>query len=171
MYAVVGKILSVLEDLDRYVFDKMDPNTNCLDVLAAKIWGSCQPGQGVTSQDEAVVSILCEWAVTNNRYINVFLCRLFLCAKVTFCNNSPPPPLYPSFQQTFLCSVKTKKLIVLNRYFKKNHKQVVLSSSCLIHISMYNTNKHRGCLTEICLSRFLAPFIWDSFDGKIFIKP
>ena len=50
MYAVVGKILSVLEDLDRYVFDKMDPNTNCLDVLAAKIWGPCQPGQGVSSQ-------------------------------------------------------------------------------------------------------------------------
>ena len=50
MYAVVGKILSVLEDLDRYVFDKMDPNTNCLDVLAAKIWGPCHPGQGVSSQ-------------------------------------------------------------------------------------------------------------------------
>ena len=50
MYAVVGKILSVLEDLDRYVFDKMDPNTNCLDVLAAKIWGPCQPGNGVSSQ-------------------------------------------------------------------------------------------------------------------------
>jgi len=67
LYGVVGKILSVLEDLDRYVFDRMDPNSNCLDTLAAKIWGPPQSGQGVTSQDEAVVSILCEWAVTNNR--------------------------------------------------------------------------------------------------------
>ena len=50
LYGVVGKILSVLEDLDRYVFDKLDPNTNCIDVLAAKIWGPCQPGQVISTQ-------------------------------------------------------------------------------------------------------------------------
>ena len=50
LYGVVGKILSVLEELDKYVFDKLDPNTNCIDVLAAKIWGPCQPGQAVSSQ-------------------------------------------------------------------------------------------------------------------------
>ena len=41
----------MLEELDRYVFDRMDPNTNCLDNLAAKIWGPVQSGhQGVTPQ-------------------------------------------------------------------------------------------------------------------------
>ena len=57
LYGVVGKILSVLEELDKYVFDKLDPNTNCIDVLAAKIWGPCQPGQAVSSQVKKIVLI------------------------------------------------------------------------------------------------------------------
>jgi len=71
--AVVGKILSVLEELDRFVFDKND-SSNCMDVLYNRIWspnqpepGSFQSGPGIQPDDEAVVTILCEWAVTNKR--------------------------------------------------------------------------------------------------------
>ena len=48
---VVGKILGVLEELDRFVFDKNDPNSNCLDALASRIWGPIStPGQGLTAE-------------------------------------------------------------------------------------------------------------------------
>jgi len=64
-YGTVGKILSVLEELDRFVFDRSD-SSNCVDVLHTKLWGEAS-GQGVSAEDEAVVNILCQWAVTNNR--------------------------------------------------------------------------------------------------------
>lgn len=49
--SVVGKILSVLEELDRFLFDKNDPNSNCLDALATRIWGPLNaPGQGLTTE-------------------------------------------------------------------------------------------------------------------------
>jgi mediator of RNA polymerase II transcription subunit 12 len=63
---VVGKILSVLEELDRFVFDKND-SSNCLDVLYNRVWSGCQSGQGLQPDDEAVVTMLCEWSVTSNR--------------------------------------------------------------------------------------------------------
>jgi hypothetical protein len=49
--SVVGKILAVLEELDRFLFDKNDPNTNCLDALAGRIWGPLNtPGHGLTTE-------------------------------------------------------------------------------------------------------------------------
>ncbi len=48
---MVGKILGVLEELDRFVFDKNDPNSNCLDALATRMWGPLNtPGHGLTSE-------------------------------------------------------------------------------------------------------------------------
>ena len=68
--SAVGKTLGVLEELDRFVFDRSD-SSNCLDVLAGRLWGEGGAGQSgpglVTQQDEAVVLILCQWAVTSNR--------------------------------------------------------------------------------------------------------
>jgi hypothetical protein len=44
-------ILGVLEELDRFVFDKNDPNSNCLDALASRIWGPLNTGgQGLTTE-------------------------------------------------------------------------------------------------------------------------
>ena len=62
----VGKVLSVLEELDRFLFDRSD-SSNCLDQLHGRLWGEVQAGQGVSAEDEAVVLILCEWAVSSQR--------------------------------------------------------------------------------------------------------
>ena len=43
--AVVGKILSVLEELDRFVFNKNN-SSNCMDVLYNRIWSPNQPEPG-----------------------------------------------------------------------------------------------------------------------------
>ena len=37
-YATVGKILTVLEELDRYSFDS-NTKDSCMDVLHKKVWG------------------------------------------------------------------------------------------------------------------------------------
>ncbi len=43
--------VGVLEELDRFVFDKNDPNSNCLDALASRIWGPLNTGgQGLTTE-------------------------------------------------------------------------------------------------------------------------
>ena len=66
-YTTVGKILSVLEELDRFLFDRAD-SANCLDQLHGRLWGDGQQQQGgVGAEDEAVVLTLCEWAVTSQR--------------------------------------------------------------------------------------------------------
>ena len=49
--SVVGKILAVLEELDRFLFDKYDPTSKCLDALATRIWGPINsPGHGLTTE-------------------------------------------------------------------------------------------------------------------------
>ena len=64
-HSTVGKILTVL---DRFSFDS-STNDNCMDVLHKKVWGELpsNTGAGVSVEDEAVVMILCQWAVTNKR--------------------------------------------------------------------------------------------------------
>ena len=64
-HSTVGKILTVL---DRFSFDS-STNDNCMDVLHKKVWDELpsNTGAGVSVEDEAVVMILCQWAVTNKR--------------------------------------------------------------------------------------------------------
>ena len=64
-HSTVGKILTVL---DRFSFYS-STNNNCMDVLHKKVWGELpsNTGAGVSVEDEAVVMILCQWAVTNKR--------------------------------------------------------------------------------------------------------
>ena len=65
--SAVGKILTVLEELDRFSFDSSTKD-NCMDVLHKKVWGELPSNtNGVSVEDEAVVMILCQWAVTNKR--------------------------------------------------------------------------------------------------------
>ena len=67
-HSTVGKILTVFEELDRFSFDSSTKD-NCMDVLHKKVWGDLpsNTGAGVSVEDEAVVMILCQWAVTNKR--------------------------------------------------------------------------------------------------------
>ena len=67
-YATVGKVLTVLEELDRFSFDSSTKDS-CMDVLHKKVWGdvSSHVSGHVSPEDEAVVVILCQWAVTNKR--------------------------------------------------------------------------------------------------------
>ena len=67
-HSTVGKVLTVLEELDRFSFDSSTKD-NCMDVLHKKVWGDLpsNPGAGVSVEDEAVVMILCQWAVTVKR--------------------------------------------------------------------------------------------------------
>lgn len=73
-----SKVLAALDALDRHSFDRMDA-TNSLDTLYAKIFTA--PPKETTSnerenvkteynpqQDSAVVDILCEWAVSAERW-------------------------------------------------------------------------------------------------------
>ncbi|KAJ9582558.1 hypothetical protein L9F63_003116, partial [Diploptera punctata] len=73
-----SKVLTALDALDRHSFDRMDAN-NSLDTLYAKIFsppGTKEPTNEQSRdnradytllQDEAVVQILCEWAVSSQR--------------------------------------------------------------------------------------------------------
>ena len=65
-HSTVGKILTVLEEVDRFSFDSSTKD-NCMDVLNKKVWGELPQGGGVSAEDEAVVMILCQWAVINKR--------------------------------------------------------------------------------------------------------
>ena len=79
-YATVGKILTVLEELDRFSFDSSTKDS-CMDVLHKKVWGdlSTHVTGSVSAEDEAVVMILCQWAVTNKRSGDH---RAFIAAKL-----------------------------------------------------------------------------------------
>lgn len=83
------KVLAALDALDRHRFDKMDSN-NSLDTLYSKIFtapvgktestssnstpnanaveGKDKCSDYNVSQDEAIIQILCEWAVSNERF-------------------------------------------------------------------------------------------------------
>lgn len=63
-YATLGKILTVLEELDRFSFDSSTKDS-CMDVLHKKVWGDVSGHVSPEDEDEAVVVILCQWAVTN----------------------------------------------------------------------------------------------------------
>lgn len=72
-----AKILATLDALDGHSFDRVDSN-NCLDSLYAKIFapvGVAKDSDGretkaaySASQDTAIVQILCEWAVSTQRW-------------------------------------------------------------------------------------------------------
>ncbi|KAI5713129.1 hypothetical protein M8J76_012279 [Diaphorina citri] len=79
----INKILGVLDALDRHAFERVDAN-NSLDTLYSKVFlppgtkenaQNQQPSEEVANkndytvqQDEAVVHILCEWAVSGLRF-------------------------------------------------------------------------------------------------------
>uniref|UniRef100_A0A4W3I3F4 Mediator complex subunit 12L n=1 Tax=Callorhinchus milii TaxID=7868 RepID=A0A4W3I3F4_CALMI len=64
----ISKVLHTLEVLDRHCFDRSD-SSNSLDTLYHKIFGPSQSkdSQEIAPNDEAVVTLLCEWAVSCQR--------------------------------------------------------------------------------------------------------
>ena len=69
---MVNTILTVLEELDSYVFEKLDPPTNCLDSLYTRLFtpvssSSSSNPQEIVERDSQVVLTLCEWATTDQR--------------------------------------------------------------------------------------------------------
>ncbi|KAI1305889.1 Mediator of RNA polymerase II transcription subunit 12-like protein [Halotydeus destructor] len=70
---VTSKLLSILDSLDKHAFDRWDEK-NSIDGLYSKLFQqiSVAPAndkevQGVLTEDETVVKLLCEWAVTTKR--------------------------------------------------------------------------------------------------------
>ncbi|XP_008193999.1 mediator of RNA polymerase II transcription subunit 12 isoform X1 [Tribolium castaneum] len=57
---ITNRVLAALDALDRHRFDKMD-STNSLDTLYTKVFG------GNSDQENSVVKLLCEWAVSPER--------------------------------------------------------------------------------------------------------
>lgn len=73
--STIQQVLNALDALDRHNFDKVDIN-NSLDSLYAKVFPSLGNKEKCSSynslseilvQDEAIVRLLCEWAVTTKR--------------------------------------------------------------------------------------------------------
>uniref|UniRef100_A0A4W3I3C4 Mediator complex subunit 12L n=1 Tax=Callorhinchus milii TaxID=7868 RepID=A0A4W3I3C4_CALMI len=65
----ISKVLHTLEVLDRHCFDRSD-SSNSLDTLYHKIFGPSQSKDSqeqIAPNDEAVVTLLCEWAVSCQR--------------------------------------------------------------------------------------------------------
>ncbi|KAM4040632.1 mediator of RNA polymerase II transcription subunit 12-like protein isoform 2-T4 [Anomaloglossus baeobatrachus] len=64
----ISRVLHTLEVLDRHCFDRLD-SSNSLDTLYYKIFCTNQnkDSQQVPPSDEAVVTLLCEWAVSCKR--------------------------------------------------------------------------------------------------------
>ncbi|KAM3930465.1 mediator of RNA polymerase II transcription subunit 12-like protein [Leptodactylus fuscus] len=64
----ISRVLHTLEVLDRHCFDRLD-SSNSLDTLYYKIFCTNQnkDSQEVPPSDEAVVTLLCEWAVSCKR--------------------------------------------------------------------------------------------------------
>ncbi|KAM5165397.1 mediator of RNA polymerase II transcription subunit 12-like protein [Mantella aurantiaca] len=64
----ISRILHTLEVLDRHCFDRLD-SSNSLETLYHKIFYTNQnkDSQEVPPSDEAVVTLLCEWAVSSKR--------------------------------------------------------------------------------------------------------
>uniref|UniRef100_A0A665W8A6 Mediator complex subunit Med12 domain-containing protein n=1 Tax=Echeneis naucrates TaxID=173247 RepID=A0A665W8A6_ECHNA len=62
----IGRVLHTLEVLDNHSFEKSDFN-NSLDSLYNRIFGSGQSKDGHEVNDDAVVTLLCEWAVCCKR--------------------------------------------------------------------------------------------------------
>nr|DBA26085.1 TPA: hypothetical protein GDO54_010385 [Pyxicephalus adspersus] len=64
----ISRVLHTLEVLDRHCFDRLD-SSNSLETLYHKIFCTNQnkDSQEVPPSDEAVVTLLCEWAVSSKR--------------------------------------------------------------------------------------------------------
>ncbi|NXY15219.1 MD12L protein, partial [Atrichornis clamosus] len=64
----ISRVLHTLEVLDRHCFDRSD-SSNSMETLYHKIfWANqCKDNQEVAPNDEAVVMLLCEWAVSCKR--------------------------------------------------------------------------------------------------------
>ncbi|XP_077344283.1 mediator of RNA polymerase II transcription subunit 12-like protein isoform X3 [Lithobates pipiens] len=64
----ISRVLHTLEVLDRHCFDRLD-SSNSLETLYLKIFCTNQnkDSQEVPPSDEAVVTLLCEWAVSSKR--------------------------------------------------------------------------------------------------------
>ncbi|XP_040285885.1 mediator of RNA polymerase II transcription subunit 12-like protein [Bufo bufo] len=64
----INRVLHTLEVLDRHCFDRLD-STNSLDTLYYKIFciNQNKDSQEVPPSDEAVITLLCEWAVSCKR--------------------------------------------------------------------------------------------------------
>lgn len=73
--STIQQVLNALDALDRHNFDRVDSN-NSLDSLYTKVFPSLANKEKCSSynslseilvQDEAIVRLLCEWAVTTKR--------------------------------------------------------------------------------------------------------
>lgn len=73
--STIQQVLNALDALDRHNFDRVDSN-NSLDSLYSKVFPSLGTKEKCSSynslseilvQDEAIVRLLCEWAVTTKR--------------------------------------------------------------------------------------------------------
>jgi mediator of RNA polymerase II transcription subunit 12 len=60
----VDKILSVLEVLDGYNFERIDSSADCLDNLYTRLFGGASSSSNGDVDDNVIVHTLCEWAVT-----------------------------------------------------------------------------------------------------------
>jgi mediator of RNA polymerase II transcription subunit 12 len=59
----VNLVLSILEELDSYVFERMDSSSNCLDSLFNRLFNSSSD----SGNDDILIHTLCDWAVTFKR--------------------------------------------------------------------------------------------------------
>ena len=71
----VNTVLTILEELDSYLFDRMDSSSNSLDSLFSRLFSASNNPQDLNTED-TLVHTLCEWAVTSMRYIIV----IFACS-------------------------------------------------------------------------------------------
>lgn len=61
----VNTVLMILEELDSYVFDRIDTTSNSLDSLYSRLFNS--GANSVIDSEDTLVHTLCEWAVTSMR--------------------------------------------------------------------------------------------------------
>ena len=59
----MNTVLMILEELDSYVFERLDPTSNSLDSLYSRLFNS----SGAVDCEDTLVHTLCEWAVTSMR--------------------------------------------------------------------------------------------------------
>ncbi len=61
----VNLVLSILEELDSYVFERTDSSQNCLESLYSRLFSSNSSSDVVN--DDILIHTLCDWAVTSKR--------------------------------------------------------------------------------------------------------
>lgn len=60
----VNLVLSILEELDGYVFERTD-TSNCIESLYGRLFGASTSAE--PANDDILIHTLCEWAVTSKR--------------------------------------------------------------------------------------------------------